>query len=76
VAQKEPYRQRMPLTSIVRIIGRTAFFCYLSVITLLVVFNGPRVLDELKESGCLLALGALILGSGMLGLVAPRNRKE
>ncbi len=76
MSQKEFGPPKIPLYLKVRIIGGTACFCYFSVVSLLAIFNGPDIFDDLKKSGFLYVLGLLALGSGLLSLVAHRNKKK
>ena len=73
---KESSPPRLSFYSKVRLVGRTACFCYFSVVWLLVTFNGSGIIQDLKDSGFLFALGMLALGSGMFSLVTPRKEKK
>ncbi len=67
---------KIPLYPKVRLIGRTACFCYFSVLFLLERYHGTDIVEDLAKSGFLFALGLLALGSGMLSLVTPRKKKK
>ena len=73
--QQELSTAKIPFISKVKLVGRTACFCYFSVPALLAICNGRGILEEMKESGFLFILGGLALGSGLLSLVSPGKKK-
>ena len=75
MSQEELHPARIPFIFKVKLIGRTACFCYFSVPALLAICNGRGILEEMKESGFLFVLGGLAVGSGLLSLVSPGKKK-
>ena len=70
---KDQLPHRISLFPKVRLIGRTACFCYFSVILL---FMSLGRLDVLEETGMLKILVGLALLSGLLSLVKqPRTKR-